>query len=290
MTAPRPSALGIPWLFADMTLVTMMTVLVKLGGATYPAVQMVFIRSLIGLLTILPIAWHHRSKLRTSRWTRHTFRVLCNTIALNANFAALTSLPLVLVNAFHFTRPLIVMALATFMLNERSGPWRWIGAVTGLIGVLVIVGPFDLTWNTGIIAAVVMVIFGSLATVQTRALASENTTLIMIFYTVGLTLFTSVPAFMAWEAVDAADWPMLLGIGVLAQLGQYCFLRAYQTSPANILAPFGYFSIVFSSAAGFLAFGEVPAITTWIGLVIIILGVVIANQLDQRESAFNRNI
>src|SRR5687768_1396868 len=120
--------IGVAWLLSDMVLVTIMTVLVKLGGATYPAVQMVFIRSLIGLVTVLPLAWHHRHALRQTRqWGRHGFRVLCNTLALNANFAALTALPLALVNAIGFMRPLVVLALATWLLGERSGPWRWIG-------------------------------------------------------------------------------------------------------------------------------------------------------------------
>src|SRR5690606_22962098 len=83
---------GIGWLLCDMSLVTVMTVLVKLGGAEYPAVQMVFIRSLVGLVSVLPLAWRHRQALReTKQWGRHAFRVFCNTAALNANFAALTA-------------------------------------------------------------------------------------------------------------------------------------------------------------------------------------------------------
>ena len=58
------SRAGFAWLVGDMLLVTVMTVLVKLGGASYPAVQMVFIRSLIGLVSVLPLAWRHRQAYR----------------------------------------------------------------------------------------------------------------------------------------------------------------------------------------------------------------------------------
>lgn len=44
------------WLLTDMILVSAMTALVKLEGATYPAIQIVFIRSLIGLVSVLPLA------------------------------------------------------------------------------------------------------------------------------------------------------------------------------------------------------------------------------------------
>jgi drug/metabolite transporter (DMT)-like permease len=132
------------------------------------------------------------------------------------------------------------------------------------------VGPSEISWNLGLLAALAMVVFGSLATVQTRALAGENTTVLMVFYTVGLTVFTALPALWAWQPVANSDWPLLLAIGVLAQIGQYCYLRAYQSSPANRLAPFHYLSIVLASLAGFLAFGEVPAPTTFAGIAIII--------------------
>lgn len=277
--APRS---GVAWLLSDMLLVTVMTVLVKLGGASYPAVQMVFIRSLIGLVSVLPLAWRHRHALRQTRqWGRHSFRVLCNTLALNANFAALTALPLALANAIGFMRPLVVLALATWLLGERSGVWRWIGAAIGFAGVLIMVSPGEIPWSIGILAALASVLFGSLATVQTRALAGENTTVLMVFYTVGLTLFTALPALASWQPVAVADWPLLLAIGVLAQLGQYCFLRAYQSTPANVLAPIGYLSIVLASLAGYLAFGEIPAPTTIAGAAVIIGALLLTSHMDR---------
>lgn len=282
MSHTRALPIGVAWLLSDMALVTIMTVLVKMSGANYPSVQIVFIRSLIGLLSVAPLAWRHRTALRnTRRWGRHSFRVFCNTLALNCNFAALTALPLALVNAIGFTRPLVTLALATFLLNERSGPWRWIGASIGFLGVLIMIGPSELPWNLGLLAALGTVAFGSLATVQTRALAGENTTVLMLFYTVGLTLFTSVPAALFWKPVAPPDWPVLIVIGVLAQAGQYCFLRAYQSSPASQLAPFSYLSIIAASAAGFFAFGEVPELTTILGIAIIISALVLTARLDR---------
>lgn len=282
-TAPN---IGMVWLLCDMSLVTVMTVLVKLGGADYPAVQMVFIRSLVGLVSVMPLAWRHRKALRQTRhWGRHAFRVFCNTAALNANFAALTALPLALANAIGFMRPLVVLALASLMLGERSGPWRWIGAGVGFVGVLVMVAPGEIAWNTGVLAALGAVLFGSLATVQTRALKGENTMMLMVFYTVGITTFSAIPAAISWRAVAAPDWPLLLGIGVIAQIAQYCYLRAYQSTPANVLAPLGYLSIVLASLAGFLAFGEVPAWTTIAGIIIILGALALTARLDRRQTS-----
>lgn len=275
---------GMAWLLADTTLVTMMTVLVKIEGASYPAIQLVFIRSLIGLVSVLPLAWRHRKAiLGTRQPLRHMFRVGCNTLALTSNFAALNALPLALVNAIGFMRPLVVLVFAVLMLGERVTAIRWIGTIVGFAGVLVIVAPGQVPLSLGLLAALGSVVFGSLAVVQTRALREENTTVLMVFYTIGLTVLTAIPAALSWEAVAWGDWPTLLAIGVLAQLGQYCWLRAYQSTPAGILAPLGYLSIVFASVAGFVVFGEVPGWTTLAGVAVILIALQATNMLDERR-------
>jgi drug/metabolite transporter (DMT)-like permease len=180
------------------------------------------------------------------------------------------------------------MLLAILLLGERTGGWRWLGAGIGLVGVFLIVAPAQVAFNTGIIAAFGAVIFGSLAVVQTRALAGENTTVLMVFYTVGLTVFTAAPATLFWQPVAPGDWPLLITIGVLAQLGQYCFLRAYQTTPANILAPWGYLSLVLATIAGFVAFGEVPGPTVVAGAAVIVAALTITARLDRRHRLSGR--
>lgn len=275
--------LGIVWLLSDMVLITAMTVVVKMQGSSYPAIQLVFIRSLIGLVTILPLVWRHRREIAgTRRIGRHAFRVGCNAMALTSNFAALTALPLALVNAIGFMRPLVVMIFAVLLLSENVSRIRWIGAGMGFAGVLVMVAPDDVPLSLGLLAAFGMVVFGSLATVQTRALKDENTTVLMVFYTVGLTLFTVVPALIFWQPVAQADWLPLLAIGCLAQLGQYCFLRAYQSTPASYLAPISYLSIILATISGFVFFDEVPPVTTYIGIAIILAALQLTSMLDKR--------
>jgi S-adenosylmethionine uptake transporter len=111
----------------------------------------------------------------------------------------------------------------------------------------------------------------------------ENTTVMMVFYTAGLTLITFIPALFVWQPVRSEDWPALLGIGLLAQIGQFCFLRAYQIASASLLAPFGYLSIVFATASGYVFFGEVPELRTLIGIIVIIATLQAVAFLEQRR-------
>ncbi|MBM6580734.1 DMT family transporter [Microvirga sp. BT689] len=255
-----------------MALVTTMQAIVKVQGETYPAVQLVFLRSLVGLLSVAPLVWRHRSELtKLSNLRDHLIRVGFNSAALTFNFAAFTALPLALVTAIGFTRPLVLMGMAAILLGERVTRIRFALTGVGFLGVLIMVRPDTIAWNVGLVAAFASVVFGSMAVVRTRRLAGESTVVLMLFYTVGLTLLTSIPAAIVWVPISWTETPTIILIGVLAQLGQYCWLRAYQKQEARFLAPIGYLSILFSGLTGWLFFAEVPTLSLCIGAVTVIL-------------------
>ncbi|WP_157115660.1 DMT family transporter [Ketogulonicigenium robustum] len=275
---------GMLWVLLDMALVSSMTVLVKKGGADFPAVQMVFFRSLVGLVAVLPLVWRNWAAIRQTRNAkRNVLRVTCNAVALSSNWGALTILPLATANAIGFLRPLVVMVMAIFLLGERVTGWRWCGAALGLLGVGVMLlprltgfGEEDL--GLGYLFAGGAILFGAMATIQTRALKGENTTVMMVFYTLGLTLFTAIPAMLVWQPVSIGQLPLLLGIGIIAQVAQYCYLRGYQLAPATRLAPLGYLSLIFATIMGYTFFDEIPTLYTLGGALVIILGLVVARR------------
>ena len=282
---PSDTRLAIGWLLLDMTFVSGgMTALVKAMGATYPAFQLVFIRAMIGLLFILPLIWHHRAEMtRIKHPWRNIVRISCNAVALTSNFLAITLLPLAMVNAVGFSRPLVTMAMAVAMLGETVSRIRWAGAGLAFVGVLIVMAPGASGFDLGVLIVLVSVVFGSLAIIQTRALKDENTTVMMVFYTVGLAVITAVPAAFTWQPVVPFDWIPLLGIGFLAQLGQYCWLRAYRIADASVLAPVGYLSIVVVTFTGYVFFDEVPEIRVVIGVVIILAALQGAAFLERRR-------
>lgn len=96
----------------------------------------------------------------------------------------------------------------------------------------------------------------------------------MVFYTVGLAVITAIPAIWTWKPVAALDWIPLLGIGLLAQLGQYFFLQAYRKADASILAPVSYLSLLAVTAVGYFLFNEVPEQRVLWGIAIILVSLV----------------
>jgi drug/metabolite transporter (DMT)-like permease len=290
-SSARPVPLGISagWLLLDMALVTTMQAIVKAEGETYPAVQLVFLRSLVGFISVAPLVWRHRRKLTSlSNIRGHLVRVAFNSAALTLNFAAFAALPLALVTAIGFTRPLVLLVMAAIMLGERVSRTRFVFTALGFLGVIVMLQPDAIPWNMGILAAFGSVLFGSLAVVQTRRLAGESTVILMLFYTVGLTLLTLIPAAVVWVPIPWSEAPNIILVGVLAQLGQYCWLQAYQKQEARILAPIGYLSILFSGFAGWLFFGEIPSLSLCIGAAIVVLTTVLGTPAERWLKNRNR--
>ncbi|MEW6688304.1 MAG: DMT family transporter, partial [Pseudomonadota bacterium] len=87
---------------------------------------------------------------------------------------------------------------------------------------------------------------------------------------VGAVLLSAVLPF-AWKAPASAWHWLLLGvIGVLASLGHYFLIRAYDHAPAIVLAPYAYSALVWAMLLGFLVFGNFPDGGALAGMAVIV--------------------
>ena len=252
--------------------------LVKALGADYAASQAVFLRAAIGLALVLPWAWRERGAFaRVEDRGLHALRVLLSSVTLTASFFAIARLPLALFTAVGFTRPLVLMALAAWLLSERIGARRWAAGLVGLVGVLIATNPGNVPWTPALGALAVTVLAGSGAIVVTRRLVACPPVVLMTFYAAGLAATTAVPAALAWQAPSPAHLGAFVAVGVLTQCAQFCFLRAHRLGEAGTLAPLGYLALLFSALVGYLAFAEVPTAATVTGSAVILVAALVAS-------------
>jgi len=74
--------------------------IVKALGLGYPAVQIVFLRAIVGLAIILPWAMYARALFTNlDRYPLHILRVLFSALALTAGFFAIARLPFAVVSS-----------------------------------------------------------------------------------------------------------------------------------------------------------------------------------------------
>lgn len=269
---------GSVWLIADMSLNIWALSLVKAMGADYSAAQIVFLRVAVGLALILPWVWRERAAFRAVQMPGlHVLRVALSSVTLLASFYAIARVPFALFTAINFTRPILLMIMAAFLLREAISGRRWIAAGIGLIGAVIAVSPGSVTGGWGLAALCLSVTTGTLAIILTRRLKGTPEVVMMAFYTLGIGVVMAPLAATTWHPVMTADWPFLIGVGLFAQLAQLCFLKAHWLGDAGVLGPVSYTSLVLSTAAGFFLFAEVPGWPLIIGAsIIVVAGVMVS--------------
>ena len=61
-----------------------------------------------------------------------------------------------------------------------------------------------------------------------------------------------------------------ISLGVIGSGGHYLLIRGHRLAPASTLAPFIYTQMIWTTALGFLVFGDVPHYWTIVGGLIVI--------------------
>ena len=259
-----------------------MSALIKLASQHHIHVlEIMFWRQLISLPLIA--AWlagtGRLAKLRTKRPRTHFLRALYGTIGMLFNFGAVILLPLAEATTMAFTAPIWAVILATLLLKESVGPWRWSAVVLGFAGVLLIAQPgsgdIPLFGAAVALAGAFMV---ALISIQIADLNRTDKPVTIVFY---FALFSVPMAAVAlpWvmTAHDAAGWLLLLLIGVTGVIGQLLLTAALRFGAVASVIVMDYSSLFWATIYGWTLFGTLPPASTWLGAPLIIAaGLVIA--------------
>ena len=118
----------------------LMAALIKMAAQVFPVAEVVFFRSIFAMATLAAwLAWRGEwpAALRTNRPLGHIGRSLAGACGMFANFIALALLPLADATAFTFATPLMVVPLASIVLDEQVRLARAAAVAAGFVGVLV---------------------------------------------------------------------------------------------------------------------------------------------------------
>ncbi len=263
--------------------------IVKTLGDHLSSFQVAFFRAAFGLLLVLPLVLPQGTRvLRAKRPFLLLGRGIAGAVGMTAGFYAVVHMPLADATAITFTAPLFVVLLAGVFLGEAVDASRWFATIMGFIGVVLLLQP-----DGGMIemAAIVALIGAmAIATVKLllRSLAKQEQALTILLYTsLVMTLVTAAPAWLTWKTPAVAELALLLVVGVLANLGQYCMIRGYRLHEASKLAPLEYSRLIFAILIGAYFFAETPTSATLIGAALIIAGNLYVAL--GKQSAFDHN-
>ncbi|MBF9029472.1 EamA family transporter [Rhodobacterales bacterium HKCCE3408] len=248
-------------------------VFVKLLGATYSPVQIIFFSVVFGfpVLTLLMMRDAKDGNLRPVHpwWTLG--RTVATVVTGLTAFYAFGTLPLAQVYTILFAAPLLITILSIPILGERVGWRRWLAVVAGLCGVIIVLRPGAAPLELGHIAAVVAAFGSAIASVIMRKIGRDERTLVMMLYPMmGNFLVMGLWLGFVYEPMPVRDLAFNAIIAALALVALACVIQAYSRAPAAIVAPMQYSQILWASVYGFVIFDETLDRPTLIGSAIII--------------------
>jgi drug/metabolite transporter (DMT)-like permease len=289
MTASSPRyRLGALWMVVAGFLFALMGVFVKLGARHFSSPELVFYRSLIGLLVIYGIVRHQGLSLSTPHRRLHVLRGLSGFFALMLFFYAISALPLATAITLNYTSPLFLALLLVIVLKERPQWWLIVALIIGFIGVALLLNPSfhagqlvprALGLGSGMLAGVAYL------SVKQLGQADEPEWRVVFYFTlvstVGAGLWMLIHTFHAvtWETL-----PILLGLGTTATLAQLAMTRAYRLGRTLVVGSLAYSTVVFASLFGILLWGEALLPTSWLAIALIVSSGVISTRATARAN------
>lgn len=265
-------AKGIAMMAFSAVLFTVTGILIKHLGAHFTYAVQAFFRMVVGFIVLSPaLLQAGRSAWYTSRPRLMFVRCSLGALALTLSYYTFQALPLAEANAFSFTRVLMVAPLAALLIGERMRLRRTVPIIIGFLGVLVILRPQTGIVSLGHIVALAAAGLTAWSSVMVRGLTRDHSSLaLMTWWTViGIALVCPL-AIAQWVWPSPHDLMLLVAMGCIGIANQWASLKALEFAEATVVLPVDYLRIVLAIGAGFLLFGEVPDLATWIGSAIIV--------------------
>ncbi len=203
------------------------------------------------------------------------FRWLSGAIALILYFRLIHQIPLANAVILQYLAPVFVTVIGIFMVKEPVKPVQWLFFLVSFSGILVVQG-FDFRIEPiHVIIGVTASFFMGLAYNCIRKMKSTEHPLVIILYFPLITLpIAGTYSALNWVPPSGWDWLFLLFVGLFTQFAQFFMTKSLQTEELSKVSIINYIGIIFALVFSY-AFGETFNLMTYIGMTLVILGVVL---------------
>jgi len=278
------------WMTGALLSFSAMPVSVRVLGDTLSVIEILAVRSGLGLL-VMALLTLSRHDLRVTIVTRQLpLHIVRNTIHLGAQYLWATSLlllPLATVFALEFTAPAWTLVLALPLLGERMTPSR-IGAVAlGLIGVLVILRPGITTFQPAALV-VLSAAFGFATTlVLTKKLTRTDSTFAIIFWMnlIQFPLALAGSDLLFANRLLLGQVPAVIAVGISGLASHYCLANAFRAGDATVVVPLDFMRIPLIAVVGWWLYGEPLDLFVFLGAGLIIAGILWNLQSEAKRTS-----
>jgi len=267
-----PTVKGLLWVsFAGFQFVVLNTLVRALTLDMHP-LQAQFLRYVCAVVVMVPFVLHGGVAAYLPKRIGGQFaRGAMHTVGLMLWFIALPKIPMADTTAIGFMSPIFIMLGAYLFFREAMRWDRWLAALIGFTGVLIVVAP-GLSGSGSYYSLIMLAsspVFAA-SFLMTKALTRyERPGVIVLWQAIAVTVLSLPMAVWFWSAPSAWQWLAFLGTGVVGSTAHYCLTRGFTVADISSTQSVKFLDLVWASAMGWLVFSEIPSTSTLIGGMVI---------------------
>lgn len=223
-----------------------------------------------------PFIWRNGlASMKTRHPVLHLLRILLSVLGVQAFTQAFASgMAPWHVIALVMTSPFFVMFGAAILLGENVSLNRWIAAIIGFAGAMILLRP----WESGFSLATLLpiaaaVTWGGASLITKRLTKDEPQTSITMWLLVLLTPVNLLFSLQAGFEVPTGNilWLLVLG-GAIMYFAQHFLTLAYAAADAAYVQPFDDLKLFSNILVSWLVLSFAPDLTYWPGILMVFAG------------------
>ncbi len=252
---------------------TGMNTFVRLSG-DIPTFQKVFFRNFVAMIfaavALLKAGESFKPKKGSMKYL--IIRSVAGLTGVFGNFYALGKIDLSDASMLNKMSPFFALIFSAIFIKEKVKPKQAIAIAGAFAGALLIIKPAF--GNENLLASMAGFVGGMCAgaaytCVRWLGIKGENGKVIVFFFSAFSTVVTAPYLIFNYHYMTAVQWIFLLLAGVCAAGGQFSITAAYTYAPSREISVYDYSQVVFAAIVGFIVFGDVPDILSFIGYFVI---------------------
>jgi len=203
-------------------------------------------------------------------------------------FAALAMIPFEKVSALHFVVPFFVTILAVIFLKEKIKIYRIVALIIGFVGMLVILRPGIIDISIGIQMTLLSSFIWAVVIIITKKLTEDDSAITILTYQYTfMTILSFFIVIFFWQTPSLTSFIYIFMAAISGSIFHITINHVYKLVDVSMTQPFSFAGLILASFYGYFIFGEKPDFYTWVGAIIIFLGVII---ITIREIKLNKDL
>ena len=285
---------GIVYIVLSAFCFAFMNMFVRMAGGL-PSVQKSFFRNFVAAVFAFAILLKDRVPFRCRRGNLVylLLRAGFGTLGILCNFYAIDHLVLADASMLNKMSPFFAVLFSFLILKEKVTAPQALIVAGAFAGSMFVVKPtFS---NMDLVSSVIGLIGGicaGAAYTMVRKLGEngERGPFIVFFFSMFSCMVTAPWLIFDFHPMTPGQLAALLMAGLSAAGGQFSITAAYTYAPAREISVYDYSQIIFAAFLGFVVFGQVPDMLSWLGYGIICTMAVVMFLYNTRQDHKEREL